>query len=332
MGVTCPRVTSCWAVGAQTSSGVTRTLIEHWNGIKWSLKASPSVAGSADTFLRGVSCSAGADCWAVGAAFFGSTRQEPIAEHWNGGKWSLTVLPEPARLAADSVVGVWCLSATRCWAVGLAGRRVGPSSQPLAEHWTGKRWSVVPTRPSGSSSNLFGVYCRRDTDCWAVGGGPVNGLAEHWNGLRWSVVATPSVAGGLTGVWCPGTDCFGTGTGGFPSAIAERWNGKKWSRTATAPLPMGTISGLPGVSCATSVNCFAVGFANSQTLIEQWRGSKWVRVKSPNPAGAQVGLSGVFCLSSRECWAVGVSIQQDGTNISLAEHWNGQGWSIVRTP
>jgi hypothetical protein len=333
-GVTCLRVTSCWAVGDQTVSGVTRTLIEHWNGSKWSLKASPSVAGSADTFLSGVSCSARLNCWAVGGATLGSMKQEPIAEHWNGRKWSLTVLPEPVGLAADNLGGIWCPGATRCWAAGAASRQVGAALRPLAEHWTGKKWSVVPTRAAGSFSELGGVFCRQDTNCWAVGGDAFGGLAEHWNGRKWSVAATPSTGGGLASVWCPGTDCFATGNSGFPSAIAERWNGRKWSLTPTAPLPPGTLSALPGVSCVTSFNCFAVGVENVQTLIEHWRGSKWVKVKSPNPAAAKsAGLRAVSCLSPRACWAVGTSAKQDtGPDSTLAEHWNGSRWSIVLTP
>jgi hypothetical protein len=81
---------------------------------------------------------------------------------------------------------------------------------------------------------------------------------------------------------------------------------------------MGTISGLPDVSRATPVSCFAAGFANNQTLIEQWRDSKWVRGQELEPSGAQVGLSGVFCLSSHACWAVGLSIRYSGATDTAA--------------
>jgi hypothetical protein len=333
-GVTCLRAASCWAVGDQAASGVTRTLAEFWNGRKWLLKASPSVAGSAGTFLSGVSCPARLNCWAVGSATLGTTRQEPIAEHWNGRKWSLTVLPEPAGLAADGLGGVWCPGPDRCWAVGSAARRVGPTSRPLAEHWNGRKWSVVPTRGAGSYSGLSAVFCHRDTNCWAVGSASPFGLAEHWNGRRWSFSATPRTGGGLAGVWCPGTDCFATGISGYPSGIAERWDGRKWSLMPAAPLPPGTISSLPGVSCATPVNCFAVGAQNVQTLIERWRGSKWVKVKSPSPAGS-AALNAVYCLSRAGCWAVGVSARQGfggGPESTLAAHWNGKRWSIMPTP
>jgi hypothetical protein len=285
-------------------------------------------------------CAARLNCWAVGSATLGSTKKEPIAAHWNGSTWSLTVLPEPAGLAADDLRGVWCPGATRCWAVGSAAQQVSSSSvRPLAEHWTGKKWSVVPTRASGGFSVLSGVFCRLDTNCWAVGAGGAGaggGLAEHWNGQSWSVAVTPTgTGGGLVSVWCPGTDCMATGISGFPSAISERWNGSKWSLIPTAPVPVGATSDLSGVSCAASASCFAVGSVNAQTLIEHWQGSKWVRLKSPNPAGAgSAELRGVFCLSTAACWAVGSSDKQAFTSpaSTLAEHWNGTRWSIVTTP
>jgi hypothetical protein len=342
VGVACPRNISCWAVGNQVASRVTRTLIEHWNGRKWSLSASPSVRGSSGTFLSGVSCSGRLNCWAVGDATLRSAKQEPIAEHWNGRKWSLTVLPEPAGLAADSLLGIWCPGPPRCWAVGIAERRLGAARlQPLAEHWNGRNWSVVPAPASGSFSDLLAVFCRRDTNCWAVGVGATGGLAEHWNGRRWSFVATPATRGGLQGVWCPSTDCFAAGTssgpnpGSAPSTVAERWDGRRWSITPTAPLPNVFLRILQGVSCATSVNCFTVGLVGVHALIEHWQGSKWVRVKSPSPAGEQSAeLHGVFCLSPAACWAVGASakIAFTGPYRTLAEHWNGRRWSIVPSP
>ena len=343
VGVACPRQTSCWAVGAQTASSVARTLIEHWNGRKWSLSASPSVTGSPGTFLRSVSCSGRLNCWGVGEATLGSGKQEPIAEHWNGRKWTLSVLPEPAGLAADSMSGIWCPGPARCWAVGSAARRVDAArGQPLVEHWTGRKWSLVPAPAEGNFSNLLAVFCHRDTNCWAVGVGATGGLAEHWNGRRWSIAATPSTGGGLQGVWCPGTDCFAAGAsvgpdpGSAPMTLAERWDGAKWSIAPTAPLPQAFLRILQGVSCATPVNCFTVGLVGVHALIERWQGSKWVRLKNQNPAGAQSAeLHGVFCVSRTACWAVGASAAKMaffGPDSALVERWNGKRWSVVPTP
>jgi hypothetical protein len=92
------------------------------------------------------------------------------------------------------------------------------------------------------------------------------------------------------------------------------------------------------VAASPSTSCFAVGvqgLANPQTLIERWERSRWVQVKSPNPAGATApALRAVFCLSPKGCWAVGLSTKLNltGPASTLAEHWNGRSWSIVRTP
>ena len=335
-GVACPRAGHCWAVGSQRAHGLTRVLIEGWNGSRWRVAASPGAA-SKRTFLSGVSCTSTSSCWAVGAATVGTTTLEPIAEHWNGRKWSLTVLAEPAGGASAELFGVWCATAGRCWAVGAIdpGTRSG---KPLTEHWTGRRWSVVRAA-AAAGGVLNAVSCRRDTSCWAVGVRVGGALAERWNGKKWLLAATPSTGGGLISASCPGQECFAVGEDGFPGALAERWNGSKWSVMHT-PQPAGEASSLfGGVSCVTSSDCFAVGHYYKSnigaTLIERLRGSKWVIVRSPNPAGAGLaGLNGVACTSARACWAVG---EQEKTlfvtpSRTLAERWNGTRWSIVATP
>ena len=49
---------------------------------------------------------------------------------------------------------------------------------------------------------------------------------------------------------------------------------------------------------------------------------------------ASASLRAVFCLSPGACWAVGASAKREVTSpdSTLAEHWNGRRWSIVRTP
>ena len=41
------------------------TLIEHWNGISWSIVTSPN-NGTSGLQLNGVTCASASDCWAVG--------------------------------------------------------------------------------------------------------------------------------------------------------------------------------------------------------------------------------------------------------------------------
>ena len=342
-GVACPRANDCWAVGSQEPAGVHGVytiLIERWNGSRWRV-ATSSGAALKDAALSAVSCASTSSCWAVGAAALGTTKHEPITEHWNGRKWSLTVLAEPAGTTDAALFGVSCPTAARCWAAGAVnpGTR---AAKALVEHWTGKRWSVVRAAAPVAGTILAAVSCRRDTNCWAVGNGAPNAPAEHWNGKKWSLATTPGTGGGLNAVSCPGTDCFAVGEDGFPGQLAERWNGSRWSVMRTQQAST-FAAGFDGVSCITSSGCFAVGRSfkthfgseSSRALVERLRGSAWVIVRSPNPAGAGlVFLNGVACTSARACWAVG----EHAKNLSgaptrtLAERWNGTRWSIVPTP
>ena len=52
-GVSCPTSTSCFAVGYFTQSPGLRTLIEHWDGRRWSLMSSPNPKGAIQAYLNG---------------------------------------------------------------------------------------------------------------------------------------------------------------------------------------------------------------------------------------------------------------------------------------
>ncbi|MFA5862609.1 MAG: hypothetical protein WDA16_13035, partial [Candidatus Thermoplasmatota archaeon] len=96
-----------------------------------------------------------------------------------------------------------------------------------------------------------------------------------------------------------------------------------------------TTNLLPGVTCVSAADCWAVGYYDTgntryQTLIQRWDGASWARVASPNTATTQDNrLQGVTCASTSDCWAVGYS---GGTSKTLIEHWNGAAWTIVPSP
>ncbi len=56
----------------------------------------------------------------------------------------------------------------------------------------------------------------------------------------------------------------------------------------------------------------------------------WMIVSSPSVPGAT--LSGVAAVSAGDIWAVGNSEDTNFVRSTLAEHWNGSGWSVVSTP
>ncbi len=99
---------------------------------------------------------------------------------------------------------------------------------------------------------------------------------------------------------------------------------------------------LLGTSCANAWNCWAVGgsfpsLSNNgkpSALINHWDGTSWSVTPLAPPAGSAASLLwNVTCVTTSDCWAVGG--QELGANpapSSLAEHWDGSGWSVVPTP
>jgi hypothetical protein len=93
---------------------------------------------------------------------------------------------------------------------------------------------------------------------------------------------------------------------------------------------------LHGVTCVSSSHCWAVGsyfdsaLGAAQTLIEEWNGTTWSIVSSPNVPGVSQELRSVACVSDTECWAVGTAFTSPQT--SLIERWNGTSWSMVASP
>jgi hypothetical protein len=114
-------------------------------------------------------------------------------------------------------------------------------------------------------------------------------------------------------------------------------SGAGWSLvpSANALAPRGHLS---GVSCASAGACIAVGHhkngaGTEVALAERWDGTSWAIQTIPNPPGALTSsLSGVSCVSADVCTAVGDYVNGDGTQVTLAERWDGTGWAIQATP
>ena len=127
-GVSCVSATSCQAVGFYANdSDYDRTLVESWNGSRWSLTPSPSITSvipvtppkpgqpttvPSNDFLYEVSCVSATSCEAVGQYSGGD---QALIEFWNGSTWSVSPSPTGTN---DQLNGVSCLSASPCEAVG----------------------------------------------------------------------------------------------------------------------------------------------------------------------------------------------------------------------
>ena len=116
-GVACASSAACTAVGDVDGAA----LVERWNGRRWSTQRTPYKVQAP---LTGVSCVSATVCEAVGTAnqdAGGSTAPptEMAAERWNGRRWSLQHVPQPAPAGDSSWFNaVACASARSCFALG----------------------------------------------------------------------------------------------------------------------------------------------------------------------------------------------------------------------
>jgi hypothetical protein len=181
-----------WAVGhtGGTSEGNGQTtLIEHWNGVRWTRVPSPDPAGVGN-ILAGVSATSAGNAWAVGQNNTGTVDHSLIL-HWNGIRWADVTSPSPS--GDTNLIAVSAASRTDAWAVGYTNptkcSNGGPPCETAVLHWNGKAWSVTPSvNPPGSSLDVLeGVVDISGHDAWTVGAANywTSTLIEHWNGTTW---------------------------------------------------------------------------------------------------------------------------------------------------
>jgi hypothetical protein len=292
LGVAAISPDDVWAVGVsqQTATSTVLPLIEHWDGLTWSVVPAPSVTRGILTAVTAVSSR---DVWAVGAWRDDLTSPSlPLAIHWNGAAWSQAAVPALAG-GANTLHGVFATSANNVWAVG-ALRTSGPPAlawQPLVERWNGSAWvmgSAPSSNPSGTNY-LAAVGGVSPQDLWAVGWqGDIHTqrtLTFHYTGSPggtdpWTYYAN-AVSGSLNAVSAVAAD--DVWTAGLP---VQHWNGSAWSTIADAS-PAGTA--LWGTWAAPG-DVWAVGdYANTagayQSFIEN-------RCVAPAPVSSVAALAG----------------------------------------
>jgi hypothetical protein len=241
-----------------------------------------------------------------GTAFAAGARGDtPLLAQWNGVRWRETALPVPRDTAMEGVAA----SSTRdAWAVGYT-----PDGTAHTARWTGAgAWEAVPM-PARDPSHPRAIDARSPTDAWIVGStGAVHAHAASW-----------------------------------------RWNGRRWRTVAVPDLsePRGRAhSELVAVSALAADDVWAVGSSGAappsgpgpgrsddphrRALIAHWDGRTW----TPVPAGptraprgvSQSVLADVVALAPHDVWAVGTA--SPGTDVPMAQHWNGTVWEHVPIP
>ena len=78
------------------------------------------------------------------------------------------------------------------------------------------------------------------------------------------------------------------------------------------------------MACTAASACIAVGQGNGATLAEAWNWTSWAIQPTPNPPGpASATFSGVSCPGAAACTGVGSYTNTSGTQVTLAEQWDG---------
>lgn len=225
---------NAWAVGSFAPDGgghLIQTLIEHWNGVRWSMVTSPN-PGTSSNYLNGIASVSATNIWAVGEdTNIASQYSASMTLHWDGTSWSAVSSSNPGA-DGGTLLGIAAIPGTsQFWAVGTYynSNYIGLT---FTEKWNGTMWRVVGSpNPAGSANTLYAVSALSKNDAWAVGSqqvsnSPSQNLILYWNGTAWNIVPVPNVGtdyntlnsvtqiSGTTQVWTVGVRYSGTGEQG----------------------------------------------------------------------------------------------------------------------
>jgi hypothetical protein len=225
-----------------------------------------------------------------------TTKAAPSAGGWTVQKAQLLGTSD------NSLGAVTGSSPTNVWAFGDFLPDASHSNQDVtltfAEHYNGKKWTVVRTPNTGPNFNSFYGGAASQGWAWAVG--------EHLNSQYQD------------------------------RALVEVWNGKKWS-IADVPQPGDVRDMLFAASALSRSDVWVVGDQENgngrfETLAERWNGSTWTVVPTPDPGSSGNHLYAVYAVSPDDVWAAGQQLGAQAPDNGLVEHWDGHSWSVVPMP
>lgn len=154
------------------------------------------------------------------------------------------------------------------------------------------RWQTVPLRPLAAPGGIAAISALDAGDVWAVGS------------------------------YLP--------VGGYQEAFAQYFDGTRWQKASVSGIA------LSGVKTFSRSDAWAVGIEGDsgflQTLAEHWDGTSWRVVSTADLTNDDQFLA-VSGTATNDLWAVGSAFEPaTHKTVTLAEHWNGVRWTVVRTP
>jgi hypothetical protein len=253
----------------------------------------------------------------------------------------------------NSVGAIAGSSPTDIWAVGDFLPDTATSNQDatltFAEHFNGKKWTVVPTPTTGVNFTSFYGVAASQGQAWAVGeylnsNYQDRGLLEHWDGSQWSIANNPqpgsrrdmlfgASALSPSDVWVVGDQ---EGANGKFETVAEHWDGSIWSAIPT-PDPGSTGNHLYAVDAVSANDVWAAGMqlngdSPDQGLVEHWDGSKWSVVPTPAPASANLVMLDGITADASQVWVTGEADSPEGGGQPFVEGYQNGAWTIPQLP
>jgi RHS repeat-associated protein len=297
----------CIAVGSFRDSGdVVKPMAlgrSSQTGSTATLHSVPLPSGSTWGRLTGVSCITPISCVAVGISGSGAAGHG-FALAWDGSKWTLQTVNEPAGTAESTLEDVSCAAAGQCMAVGSIPI-VSGGKFPLAYTLKTNSWEwVKPEFNLTGSNELRGVECL-STGCLAVGERIQAGVASPL-----AVTSGSGFTGPLKESKVP--------------ALASGWSG-----------------GLADLSCPVAGTCLTVGTISeagkplSKGLLLAWSGTEWTSAELSFTGWAKGGgvrLTDIGCATATSCaisGSVAAEVQPSHTEdfFTTATKGAGSSWS-----
>ena len=331
-----------WAVGFSTGNSLPdQNLIEHWDGTKWSVVASPNV-GTTSNALVAVSAVSSSDIWAAGY-YQGANGHVPTTLHWNGSAWSAVNVFLPAAAYWGELHGITMLSSNDGWAVG---EWFDGNVHSYTLHWDGNFWNNVTAVDPYGSAYLQAVSASSSNDVWAGGYFYQNSYyfdyAIHWNGSQWTLVS-PNDGGnsaiqGIKAIAPNNVWAVGTGPDNYwpyhEKSLILHWDGTRWSRIYVPNYQDRNY--LLGISGPAANDLWVVGYnvndmnGNAQAMAFHYDGSGWSPVTIGSHGPGESAYAAVAALPGGDVWTAGNYHPFSGAAANtLTDHYDGAQFSEV---
>ncbi|HEX8347927.1 MAG TPA: hypothetical protein VF657_24810 [Actinoplanes sp.] len=178
-----------WAVGSYHRSDSPigeRTLIQHWNGARWTVVQSPDPDPDRNRLSK-VDGATDNDVWAIGTqgTIDDNATARGLVMHWNGTTWSTVTVPDSTpdvdkRVQGATLRDILVVAPDDVWIVGSAIDKYTFRTVPVVLRWNGVRWTFNPIL-DGMDGGFQGITAVSKTAVYAVG----RGIAK-WDGTRWT--------------------------------------------------------------------------------------------------------------------------------------------------